>query len=47
MKTILPTLVALIMVGCSETNIKPVPESINYGGVPSTRIQKAPVGSTA
>lgn len=46
MKTLVPTLVALLPVGCSETTIEPVPGSITYGGVPRTRLQKAPIGST-
>jgi hypothetical protein len=36
----------LALAGCTTMELQPIPGSITYGGQPSTRLTKAPVGST-
>lgn len=36
----------LALASCTTTELEPIPGSITYGGQPSTRLTKAPVGST-
>lgn len=45
LRFVLP-LFAAMLAGCSTGEIAPVPGSITYGGQPSTRLTKAPIGST-
>lgn len=46
MKPLVLITFAALLGGCTASNgIEPVPGSITYGGQPSTRLTKAPVGS--
>jgi hypothetical protein len=45
-KTFAVALLTAIVSGTSAYAIEPIPGSITYNGGPSTRLEKAPVGST-
>ena len=53
-RTIATLAMLLAFAGCTTDggtntvgfNVEPIPGSITYGGQPSTRLQRAPVGST-
>lgn len=46
MRRVIGLLGLLALAGCTTTELQPVPGSITYGGQPSTRLTKAPIGST-
>jgi hypothetical protein len=46
MRPVIGLLGLLALAGCTTTELQPIPGSITYGGQPSTRLTKAPIGST-
>ncbi|WEZ83171.1 hypothetical protein P6U16_20235 [Rhizobium sp. 32-5/1] len=38
--------IALLLAGCTTTELQPIPGSITYNGQPRTKLTKSPVGST-
>ena len=45
LRFLIPVL-TLVTTGCTTSQLEPVPGSITYGGQPTTRLTKAPIGST-